>query len=415
MIGEKSMKKKIKKVSGSRVQVSGTNVKGEKSRNVRPARGPMIGDNARLSEKLATGKSPEPAGRNACSTSEERQRLVAILEAYSVSVVGFDALRCDAYEKDVAGQSLAELERFYGLLFGPARGFEEIISQCPRWSDGSKNKGNLPHRTTLQDIKERIRVDGVIRERCGSTNRLTEDESGPSEEKYVSGAIRTLGQELMRAKVDGKPVSENLKLVDRLLKMAGLRIKERREKRSEARFEWERQGRPIVKAESKKRKAETKQPQRQETPNEMIKRIYGKNPFVDEPEISPKSQVQGPKPEAKAESEKRPMTGGNARPTGKNSNDEARMTHGTDKTDKTNNATRVSAAGIVAETKSEESPQEQPVEVAQKPAWLEEQERRQREWQERCARQNAQLRDQASEYEYHHPSSMAALWMSLDK
>ena len=35
------------------------------------------------------------------------------------------------------------------------------------------------------------------------------------------------GEELMRGKLDGKPVSENLKLVDRMLKLAGLLVKEK--------------------------------------------------------------------------------------------------------------------------------------------------------------------------------------------
>ncbi len=228
MIGLKSMKSKkaVRKVSGSRVKGSGKQGK---------------------AGELATRRSPEPAGRNACPTSAKRKRLVAILEEYGVSVVGFDGLRADAYEKDVAGQSLAELERFYGLLLGPARGYEGIISECPRWSEGSKNAGNPPHRTTLQDIKDRIMTDGLIRERYGSVNRLTADQSGPSEAEYLSAGVRTLGQELMRGKLDGKPVSENLRMFDRMLKMAGMRIKEQREAREEARFAWERGGREIEK------------------------------------------------------------------------------------------------------------------------------------------------------------------------
>ncbi len=88
---------------------------------------------------------------------------MGILEEYGVSVHGFDGLRSDAYEKQIAGRSLADLETFYGLLLGAGRSYKELAPECPKWGKEPKP----PHWTTLQGIKERIRMEGRLADMSG--------------------------------------------------------------------------------------------------------------------------------------------------------------------------------------------------------------------------------------------------------
>ncbi len=178
---------------------------------------------------------------------------MAILEQYGISVAGFDGLRSDSYEKHIAQRSLDELERLYEVLFGgPARGYAEIISECPTWGENNKP----PHRSTLQAIRQRIVAEQSMRERM-SVDSFVADEGkvqnprskvpSPGTAEYFESAVRVLSRELLSAKLDGQPIMENLRTFDRLLRMGSLRVRERRETREEARFAWERGGREIEK------------------------------------------------------------------------------------------------------------------------------------------------------------------------
>ncbi len=56
--------------------------------------------------------------------------------------------------------------------------------------------------------------------------------------EYFRVAVEMLGEELLVAG-GSKPVMENLKVLDRLMRVAGLRLKERKDAREQTRFEWE--------------------------------------------------------------------------------------------------------------------------------------------------------------------------------
>ncbi len=183
----------------------------------------------------ATGKSPEPVGRNTCPTSDRRERLVAILENFGLSVAGFDALRSDAYEKQVAAESPEKLEQVYEALLDPALGFKEMRERCPVWPEVSRQAGKLPSMMTLREIKERILLEWKVRDRMkhgGFVERL--QEVGQNDEQMMAAASMILGDELLSAKLDGKPISENLRVLDRMLRIAGLQLIQRREKRRDA-------------------------------------------------------------------------------------------------------------------------------------------------------------------------------------
>jgi hypothetical protein len=74
--------------------------------------------------ELATGKSPEPAGRNACPTSAEPRRLA------------FDSLGRDSYGKHTAKWSLAGLEIPCTTLLRPGESYEKIRVLWPMIASG---------------------------------------------------------------------------------------------------------------------------------------------------------------------------------------------------------------------------------------------------------------------------------------
>ncbi len=149
-----------------------------------------------------------------------------MLENYGLLVAGFDALRSDAYEKQLAASSLEGLERVYEALLDPALGFAEVREKCPVWPEGSRLAGKLPSMMTLREIKERILLEWKVRDRMkhgGFVERL--QEVGLDDEQTMAAASMILGDELLAAKFNGTPISENLRVLDRMLRIAGLKLR----------------------------------------------------------------------------------------------------------------------------------------------------------------------------------------------
>ncbi len=224
----------------------------------------MEGDRARLAGGQASGlKDGSVRGSRGRGTSRGRGRgrggfpdtlrteLVEVLERYGVSVAGFDGLRSDSYEKHIASRSLAELAMVYSGLFRTSGPVEEVQAKLPRWSPEHKKHGDKPPAlSTLMLIKERIRTEQSVREWRKAKGLIAARAEGGSHDdarEFYQEGMEILAEELLAAKVDGKPISENLKVVDRLLKAALLEVRERREARGEARLEWEKAGKPITK------------------------------------------------------------------------------------------------------------------------------------------------------------------------
>jgi len=192
--------------------------------------------------------------------SPNREELIEVLERYGVSVAGFDGLRSDSYEKHIASRSVAELAMIYSGLFRTSGPVEEVQAKLPRWGpEHKKYGGKLPGLSTLMLIKERIRTEQSVREWRKAKGLIAARAEGGSHndaKEFYHEGMEILAEELLAAKVDGKPISENLKVVDRLLKAALLEVRERREARGEARLEWEKAGKPITKkAEGGKRES----------------------------------------------------------------------------------------------------------------------------------------------------------------
>ena len=173
--------------------------------------------------------------------NSRRSELVTIFENYGLLVAGFDALRSDAYEKQIAAESPDRLEQVYEALLDPALGFAQARERCPVWPEGSRQAGKLPSMMTLREIKERILLEGKVRDRMkhgGFVERL--QEVGLDDEQTMAAASMILGEELLSAKFNGTPISENLRVLDRMLRIAGLKLRQNK-----------------AKAEFGKRKAET--------------------------------------------------------------------------------------------------------------------------------------------------------------
>jgi len=165
------------------------------------------------------------------TTPPTRQALLALLEHLHIPTSSFDALRADSYEKHLAQRSLAELETFYENLLKPDAPYEKIQAKFPRWGPDHRFAGKLPSVVTLRTIRRRILADQAL-------NNLTHQiEFLKSLKKRLTGlpashqsdtfdvTLVLLNQELLGARLDGKPLLENLPVVDRIIKATSVQAR----------------------------------------------------------------------------------------------------------------------------------------------------------------------------------------------
>ena len=182
------------------------------------------------------GGAPEGPGSRppALPSPDRRDHLEEILEDYGLSAAGFDALRKDAYEKQMAAESLEGLERVYEALLDPALGFAKARERCPVWPAGSRQAGKLPSMMTLREIKERLLLEWSVQDRVKHSDFLKQLQAvGLDNEKVLEAAAMILGEELFTAKLNGKPLSENLRVFDRFMRVTAMQMRQRREKREQ--------------------------------------------------------------------------------------------------------------------------------------------------------------------------------------
>ncbi len=141
-----------------------------------------------------------------------------------MSVHGFDGLRSDTYEKQIAARSLTELEGFYRTLMEASGSYEEKQKLCPVWNRGGKCGDKLPDIKTLCNIKERIRMEGRLADMSGHLKAFTavaESLTGlPVAERAVilQGMQALIAAELMRLTIEGGKVLDHLPAVDRAIR-----------------------------------------------------------------------------------------------------------------------------------------------------------------------------------------------------
>jgi len=162
-----------------------------------------------------------------------RHALVAILDQFNISTASFDRLRSDSYEKHIAARSLAELEGLYRTLLAPSGSYEEKQKLCPVWNKGGKGEDKLPDITTLSRIKNRIIAQHVADDLVQHFDRLESLQnrlSGlPADlRKDVYDLMMTvLGEELFKAKFDGKRLMDHMPVVKCIMKGKELKLRER--------------------------------------------------------------------------------------------------------------------------------------------------------------------------------------------
>ena len=160
-----------------------------------------------------------------------RQKLLAILKHHDIAPAAFDALRADAYEKHIATHSLEALEHLYALVLDPALSYTQMQPLCPPWPTG-RHAGHPPSLQTLSDIKHRIMAKqtvndlGRMEELLKTLRHRSTALSDKLQTEMFNVIVTMLGQELFVAKLDGKPIIENLRAVDRLIKVAALRVRQ---------------------------------------------------------------------------------------------------------------------------------------------------------------------------------------------
>ncbi len=150
--------------------------------------------------------------------------LAAVLERFHISRAAFEELRSDSYEKHIARRSVDELEAFYTALLNTGEHYGEIQKVCPRWDDDEKHAGKLPSIRTLTVIKRRIMAEHTV-DSLGTNEQFLKVFQArvkglPAERQAAlyDTILELLGNELIGATLDGKPLLENLKGVDQVMK-----------------------------------------------------------------------------------------------------------------------------------------------------------------------------------------------------
>lgn len=152
----------------------------------------------------------------------DRTKLAALLEEYGGSLKSFMTLRADAYEQQLAGQSLERLEQLYSELFKPGQTLEKAREHCPPWPPGTARKGELPSVTTLGNIAERFNTEralngiGAVAAFLNNLRASVKKTALGDNDQVVEALVAIAGQEALKAKLDGTPVSAQLEVVDRL-------------------------------------------------------------------------------------------------------------------------------------------------------------------------------------------------------
>jgi hypothetical protein len=181
-------------------------------------------------------KTPLSALRDPKSETPDpnsRRALVAVLDQFNISTATFDRLRSDSYEKHIAARSFDELEGFYRRLMEPYGSYEEKQKLCPVWKKGGKGEDKLPDTKTLCNIKNRIMAEHVANDLGQHVDRiksLINRLSGlPADlRKGVYDLMMTvLGEELFKAKFDGKKLMENLPVVKCIMKDKEMKMRDR--------------------------------------------------------------------------------------------------------------------------------------------------------------------------------------------
>ena len=243
-------------------------------------------------------------------TPVSRQKLLTLLQHHGIAPAAFDALRADAYEKRLAAHSLTDLDHLYTTLLNPALSYLQMQPLCPPWPSG-RQTGRPPSLQTLCDIKHRLMAEQTVNDLSRMEKLLTTlrhrstVQSVALQTELFNAIIALLGEELLAAKLDGKPITENLRGVDRLIKVAALRL---RQQQGEARQKLQERREDRLDRRQSGNQCDTNQEDQDEyveddsglTEDEksrnLIEKIYGPMPRPTEPEPASAPSPPAPTP-----------------------------------------------------------------------------------------------------------------------
>jgi hypothetical protein len=207
--------------------------------------------------------------------------LVALLNEFGVSPGAFYARRCYAYEKAVAAHSLADLRTMLSLLIDQGIKLEDLREKCPPHPPGSRFAGQKPSLMALSKLRRRFLAE--IAGGSGSNHSEVKKNTGAST-KTLDILIATVRKGLKQVNFNPESLAANAPALTFLIEAETARAQIRQE---DARLkilgeaETRRQAELNLKAKEAVEPAEPAPaaPIKQETADEMFKRIYGKNPF----------------------------------------------------------------------------------------------------------------------------------------
>lgn len=157
-----------------------------------------------------------------------RVELIAMLDEFNLPIEEFNRKSTLCFEKQLAAHSLRDLKKLYLLLLDPGFSLQKAAENCPSWPAGRRFAGQFPCRASLQNIRKRLRA--------------------------ASTSARKLALE--RRKLQAREDS--------------LRLRETQLGLEQKKLDLKVKSAPAARPEP---------PINHETPGEMVKRIYGVNPF----------------------------------------------------------------------------------------------------------------------------------------
>jgi hypothetical protein len=190
----------------------------------------------------------------------DRKRLEEILESYGGSLRTFEELRSDSYEQAVAAESLEQLDLLYSEILTPGLNLRNLMQTCPPWPPGSPRAGQQPEEKVLREIFERFQMDrrtervfGLVaewRHTMALFRKAVKTVAPEARTESLDAVITVIGENLLKAKLDGIPAPDQLPSVDRViareklaqsadmvkLKERKLKLEERKQKALEKRI-----------------------------------------------------------------------------------------------------------------------------------------------------------------------------------
>jgi len=189
----------------------------------------------------------------------DRKRLREIVESYDGNMRMFETLRSNSYEQSLAAHSLEDLDLLYSQIFAPGVSLKDTAQSCPPWPEGTRLAGERPKVKLLENIYNRFMAERglnaltVEAERADAYGRAVRALPVEGQLKVLDMMLRTIGQEIMSAKMAGLPICKQLKPVDRfiarqklalcegdlLVKKKRLKLEERKVKLLEKKYQSE--------------------------------------------------------------------------------------------------------------------------------------------------------------------------------